>query len=65
MERIAVILNRPEAAPALLHVTTALISRLAQSQVRLLHPRPPVDPNFMPSEEVWTDDRRSTRGVRR
>ncbi len=59
VERITVILNRPEAAHALLHLTTLLIGRLAPSQVRLLHPRPPVDPNFMLSEEVWTDDRRA------
>ena len=58
IERIVVILNRPHAAPALLHVASALISRLAPSQLRLLHPRPLIDPNFMPSEEVWTDDRR-------
>ncbi len=59
MQRIVVILNRPHAAPALLHVASALISRLAPNQLRLLHPRPLIDPNFMPSEEIWTDDRRA------
>lgn len=57
MERILVILNRVETAQSVLVTAGRLHARLANSRLDVLHARPEIDPSFMPTEEVWAEDR--------
>lgn len=57
MEKIIVILNRPETAGSVLAATALLRDRLPGSTPALIHPRPDIDPDFMPTEEIMTVDR--------
>lgn len=57
MDTILAILNRPETATAVLTASVLLRDRLPGSVVTLFHPRPDIDPDFMPTEEIMTPDR--------
>lgn len=57
---ILCILTQPETTLASIAAATLLSQRLRGPQVDLLHPRPDVDPDFMPTEEVMTADRLRT-----
>ncbi len=59
MTKILAILNRSETARAVLTASQSLAERMGLDGVWVLHPRPFQDPNFMPTEEVMTDDRRA------
>ncbi|NPD67663.1 universal stress protein (plasmid) [Lichenicola cladoniae] len=58
MDYITCILNDPVTARSVLRTGRLLSQRLQDSQLRVLCPRPARDPNFMPTEEVMTDERR-------
>lgn len=58
VERLLGILAAPETAASVLATCALLWARLPGSRLDLLHPRPAVDPSFMPTEEVWTESRR-------
>ena len=57
MSRILCILNEPLTAPAVLQASRLLLDRLG-GRLQVLHPRPAHEPDFMPTEEVMTEERR-------
>ncbi|WP_159013311.1 universal stress protein [Acidisoma sp. S159] len=65
MERVLAILNDIKTAQSVLASARLLMRRLKQGQLDVLHPRPAVDPDFLPTEEVWTEERRSRFEARR
>jgi nucleotide-binding universal stress UspA family protein len=58
MYQITVLLTNTATAAAALTTCARLAEAFAPAEVRLLHARPDVDPNFMPSEEVYTEERK-------
>lgn len=58
MTHILGVLNRLETVRSVLETTCGLAPRLNLSAAWALHPRPYIDPSFMPTEEVMTDQRR-------
>ena len=60
MSQLLAILNRPETAASVLAVARLVRQRLPGSRLRLLHPRPDIDPDYMPTEEIMTAERRET-----
>ena len=58
MDEILAILNRPETARSVLAAARLLAARLPGAEVAVLHPRPDIDPDFMPTEEIMTAERR-------
>lgn len=59
MEHIAVLLTLPETAPAVLKAAEKTKEAFRIASLDLLHIRPDVDPDLMPTEEVYTEDRRA------
>lgn len=55
---ILAILNLVATAPSVLAVSGLLAARLGGARIEVLHVRPDVDPDFMPTEEVMTESRR-------
>lgn len=58
MDHITCILNDPATAQSVLRTGQLLSQRLGEGRFRVLRPRPARDPDFMPTEEVMTDERR-------
>lgn len=58
VQRIIVVLNQPRSARYVLDAATLLLARLPGCHLELHHPRPDVDPDYIPTEEIMTDDRR-------
>lgn len=58
MNHITCILNDPATAQSVLQTGQLLSQRLGEGWFRVLLPRPARDPDFMPTEEVMTDERR-------
>jgi hypothetical protein len=58
MERLLGILNNVETAQSVLDAALLLKQRFRKGQIEVVHPRPEVAPDFMPTEEVWTDEKR-------
>jgi nucleotide-binding universal stress UspA family protein len=65
MQRILAVLNRPETAHSVLVAAGRLNRILGGCQLDLLHPRPDIDPMFMPTEEVWTDEQQKAFTAKR
>lgn len=57
MDHILVILNRTETARSLLAVAGLLLGKFPGSHLDLLHPRPDIDPDYMPTEEMMSEAR--------
>ncbi len=55
---ILAVLNRPETAGSVVAATRLLGARMPGMATQLLHPRPDIDPDFMPTEELMTPARR-------
>ena len=53
-----VVLNRPETVAAVLTVSRLLAKRMPWLGVHMVHPRPDIDPDFMPTEELMSTERR-------
>lgn len=58
--RILAMLTNPLTAGSVLSVTSCLAARCAPADIVLLYPRPEIDPDFMPTEDVYTDAQRQT-----
>ena len=56
---ILAILNRAETAEAVLYAAIELRSVLGNVSIRALHPRPDVEPDFMPTEEMMSPERQA------
>ena len=56
--RLIAVLNRPETADSVLVAARLLMARLPGATVQAFHPRPDIDPDFMPTEEIMTTERR-------
>ena len=54
MDHLLAILNRTETAPSVLAGCRLAAQRMPGSAVVLLHPRPDIDPYYMPTEEIMT-----------
>ena len=63
--RVVAILNRPDTARSVLAATRLLAERLPGAVVQVIHPRPGVDPDFLPTEEIMTADRSRAFGAER
>ena len=57
MDRMVAVLNRPDTARSVLAATRLLAEQLPGAAVQVVHPRPGIDPDFLPTEEVMTPDR--------
>jgi len=55
---ILALLNRAETADAVLRAAVELQAILGDVSIRALHPRPDVEPDFMPTEEMMLPERR-------
>ena len=53
--RILAILTNPLTAASVLAATCCFASRVGTAEIDLLFPRPDVDPDFMPTEDVYTE----------
>ena len=58
MKPVLAILNRSETAASVLAASRLAGQRLTSSAVVLLHPRPDIDPDFMPTEEIMSASQR-------
>lgn len=56
-EPILAVLSTPETAPSVLAAAGSLRARLDGPPILAVHLRPAVEPGFMPTEEVMTEDR--------
>jgi len=54
---ILAVLDHVETARPVLAAAGLLASRLSGARIGVLHIRPEVDPSFMPTEEIMTEDR--------
>jgi nucleotide-binding universal stress UspA family protein len=59
MQKLIVILTSLETASAVIVTAGKFTSFLASPEVRFIHPRPEIDPDLMPTEEVYTEERRT------
>lgn len=62
---IIAVLNRPETAGSVLAATRLLAAHMPAATVQAIHPRPDIDPDFMPTEEIMTAKRRRAFGQER
>ncbi|MBU6448125.1 MAG: universal stress protein [Rhodospirillales bacterium] len=53
--RILAMLTNPLTAVSVLSATTCLAARCAPAEISLLYPRPEVDPDFLPTEDIYTE----------
>lgn len=58
MARVLAVLNRSSTAGSVLHTARLVANRLGEDDAWAILPRPHQDPDFMPTEEVMTSDRR-------
>lgn len=65
MDHLLAILNRPETASGVLAAVRLVGQRLPGIRASLLHPRPDMDPDFMPTEEVMSAGRHAGFEARR
>lgn len=56
---VLAILNRVETAQSVLRAAVELQTIYGRSSINVLRPRPDVDPDFMPTEEIMSPDRRA------
>lgn len=59
MTRILALLTSPLTAGAVLSVTACFAAQTGPAEIELIYPRPEIDPDFMPTEEVYTDAQRA------
>ncbi|MGE4481685.1 universal stress protein [Acidocella sp.] len=58
MTRILVLLTSPLTAGPALSATACFTAQTGPAEIELLYPRPETDPDFMPTEEVYTEAQR-------
>lgn len=60
MPRILTLLTNPLTADAVLSATACYTAQTGPAEIELIFPRPEIDPDFMPTEDVYTEAQRNT-----
>lgn len=58
MTRILALLTSPLTAASVLSATACFTAQTGPAEIALLHPRPDMDPDYMPTEDVYTEAQR-------
>ncbi len=59
MTRILALLTSPLTAGAVLSATAGFAAQTGPAEIALIYPRPEIDPDFMPTEDVYTEAQRT------
>lgn len=65
MQKLVVFLTSLETAKAVIATAARLADAIHPSDIQVLHLRPDVDPDFMPTEEIYTDERQNKFELKR
>ncbi len=55
MTRILALLTNPLTAGSVLSATACFTAQTGPAEIELIYPRPEIDPDFMPTEDVYTE----------